>query len=121
MTMHIPARARVPSVCALGFALWLIASPGEAACLMKPMTTNAGMTIYAYMIAPQSEVAGYVALGFGRVACPSDLSSYRDYVDRLCATAPPRGESALDTIVLFGRSREEACASARAGLLEAGS
>ncbi len=117
MTIRVPSSAPKPLLYGLGGTLWLICSSSHAACLIKPRTVQAVGTIYTFMIAARDEVAAYVALGFSAVPCPADLSSYRAYVDRLCASAPSPGMPVIDTVALIGRPRDQVCASARAGLL----
>jgi hypothetical protein len=97
----------------------MTASTSRAACLIKPVLTNGPGPGYVLMLAPESEVAEYLSMGFTRASCPTDMSRYRDYVDRLCRGTVQGPVPALNTDVLFGRSRERACASARAGLAEA--
>lgn len=101
--------------------LWAISHSASAACLEKPRTSKDGKIAAAiFMIAPESEVAVYGALGFDRVSCPKDLSVVRAYVDKLCAGTGQGKYGPLDTDAVIGRSRTLACTSARAGLVEAG-
>lgn len=109
------------------FALMVAALSGishsaSAACLEKPRESKDGkFGAGIFMLAPESEVAIYVALGFHRVSCPKDLSVVRAYVDRLCAAGTGQGKyGPLNTDAVIGRSRTLACVSARAGLAEAG-
>jgi hypothetical protein len=92
----------------------------SAACLMKVKAGTAGMAAPVFMVAPAIEVPSYVSAGFSTVACPTDRSVLRQYVDRICSTSTEKSTAAINTSVLFGRSRDKACASARAGLAEVG-
>ncbi|HEX5420685.1 MAG TPA: hypothetical protein VFY39_11860 [Gammaproteobacteria bacterium] len=65
--------------------------------------------------------AGYESLGFQRVQYPTDRTLLRAYVERLCGNKGPGGAPAVKVDALFGRSPALVCASAHAGLLEAGS
>jgi hypothetical protein len=119
MTCKSSQRIRSLRIAVLGVGLWMAGGASRAACLIKPLQTGGPAPGYVLMLAPESEVAEYLSMGFTRAACPSDMSRYRDYVDRLCKGIGQGPAPALDTKALFGRSRERACASARAGLAEA--
>ena len=102
-------------------ALGGISHASSAACLEKPRQSKDGkIGAGIFMIAPDSEVIAYGALGFHRVSCPKDLSVIRAYVDKLCAGTGQGKYGPLDTDAVIGRSRTLACVSARAGLAEAG-
>jgi hypothetical protein len=102
---------------ALAVGLWIVADSSFAACLLRPAPPDG---IPTFMIAPKGEVAQYAALGFEQVPCPTDLSVVREYVERLCDGLPRDGLPGINPAVLIGRPRDFACASARAGLAEAG-
>jgi hypothetical protein len=104
---------------ALAIGLWMLSESSSAACLLKPRQVEGVGTIYTLMLAPEAEVGQYTAFGFGRVTCPADMRIVREYVERLCDTGRS-GTRTANPDVLIGRSRELACASARAGLAEAG-
>jgi hypothetical protein len=105
---------------AMSLGSWLAAQTCPAACLDKTKNVDGLGAVHTFMIAPESEVADYASLGFTRIACPSDLSTVRAYVDRICSGAPTGPAPPINTDALFGRPRERACASAKAGLTEAG-
>jgi len=106
---------------ALGLGLLMLSNSSFAACLLKPRQVDPIGTVYTVMVAPEREVAQYVALGFSRVACPADMSVVRQYVERgLCDGTGPGPVRPINTDALIGRPRAVACASARAGLAEAG-
>src|SRR6185437_11237404 len=114
-------RAKKWALATLGVGLWIVASSSFAACLAKPWKTiQGGVTLHIFMLAPESQVAEYTSLGFQRVPCPSDRSNLREYVGRLCSGSPLGKVPAINTDVSIGRPRNYACASARAGLAEAG-
>ena len=117
MTMKSRSLLKPSLLTVLGVGLWMTADSSFAACLVKPPPPDG---IPTFMIAPEREVAQYSTLGFARVTCPIDLSVVRDYVQRLCDGLPRDGLPGIDTAVLIGRPRDVACASARAGLAEAG-
>jgi hypothetical protein len=98
--------------------LAILPPPARAACLQRPIATAAAGTQMALTIAPESEVASYLASGFSRTACPTDLRSFAAYVDRVCTAPAPAAASTTRMQAVFGRSREQLCASARAGLAE---
>jgi hypothetical protein len=102
------------TLAAISVGSWLSAHPCSAACLDKAKNVEGVGAVHTFMI------ADYASLGFARIACPSDLSTVREYVDRICSGAPKGPAPSIDTNALFGRSRERACASAKAGLAEAG-
>ena len=103
---------------ALCVGLWTMCESSFAACLVKPRLVDKVGTVHTLMLAPETEVGQYVALGFSRVACPTDMNLVREYVEKLC---DGRGAvRAFNPEALIGRSREVACASARAGLAESG-
>jgi len=104
----------------LGIGLWALSDSSWAACLVKPRQLDGLGTVYTLMLAPESEVGQYVSLGFSRVECPTDLSIVRGYVQRLCDGTGRGFLRSLNTEALIGRPRALACASARAGLAEAG-
>ena len=106
---------------ALGLGLLMLSNSSFAACLLKPRQVDRIGTVYTVMVAPEREVPQYVALGFSRVACPADMSLVRRYVETgLCGGTGPGPVRAVNTDSLIGRPRALACASARAGLAEAG-
>lgn len=107
-------------VLATGVGLWMTSGSSFAACLVKSQQVDPVVTINTLMLAPEQEVGQYLSLGFSRVACPTDLSVVRDYVERLCDGAPRGVIPAINAELLIGRPRAVVCASARAGLAEAG-
>ena len=119
MTQFLHPR-RLSLLAMAGAALSLATNPSFAACLVKPMPPIQGITLHVLMLAPASQVPEYVSLGFQKIPCPSDLTQVRAYVSRLCSGAPLQKAPALDTDMIIGRSRDYACASAQAGLAEAG-
>lgn len=105
---------------ALAVGLWMMSDSSFAACLMKSQQFEGVGTVSTLMLAPEREVDQYVPLGFNRVPCPTDMSVVRDYVERLCDGTGRGVIPALNAEALIGRPRERVCASARAGLAEAG-
>jgi len=106
---------------ALGLGLLMLSDSSFAACLLKPRQVDGIGTVHTMMVAPEREVAQYVALGFIRVACPTDMSLLRQYVEKgLCDGTAPGAGRPVNTEALIGRPRASACASARAGLTESG-
>lgn len=104
---------------AVGLGLPLATTPSFAACLAKLFTVN-DVTLHTFMLAPASEVAEYVSLGFHQIPCPTDLSDLREYVNRICSGSPIGKVPGINTDVAIGKPRDYACASAQAGLSEAG-
>lgn len=104
-----------------GFAIALLAAspPSSAACLLRPQSADGIATVYTLMVAPEGEVAEYIAMGFRRAQCPKDMTLIRAYVERLCGSGRD-GIPPLNTDALFGRPRKLLCASAQAGLKESG-
>ena len=100
--------------------LLVFATESPAACLQKATTSNKGALQQVTMLAPASEVAQYTALGFSPVQCPSDMSVMKRYVARICAASGTSVRPLLNTAKMFGKTREQACASATAGLRESG-
>jgi hypothetical protein len=105
---------------AAGFALLMSSGRSNAACLQKPGPTNIGIPTYMFMIAPESAVPGYLAFGFLRVNCPSDMKVVRNFVVQLCAGTGNGDIPPIATDLAFGVSQPRACADAKAGLAEAG-
>ncbi len=120
MTTNAYRLRRTCQLATLCVGLWVVSQSASAACLRKARPLNEVTTLQIFMLAPEQEVAEYESLGFSRVACPTDLSVVRAYVERLCDGAPRGSLPPLNTDVAIGRPRERACASARAGLAEAG-
>jgi hypothetical protein len=104
----------------LGLGLWMSAGTASAACLAKAGPAAGPMQPLIIMLAPASQLAEYVSLGFHQIACPSDWSDLRAYVDRICSGSGDGPAPALNTDALIGRPRAYACTSARAGLAESG-
>jgi hypothetical protein len=104
---------------AFAVALWGGSHPVSAACLSKPLP-GARAPVYVVMLAPASQLSEYQSLGFQTVACPTDLSVLRNYVDQLCSGSGDGSAPAIHTELVIGRPRAYACASARAGLAESG-
>jgi hypothetical protein len=118
MTMQTRSFLKSSVLAVLGIGIWMVADSSHAACLVKPAPPDG---IPTFMMAPKQEVPQYAALGFGLVTCPVDLSVVRDYVQQLCDGLPRRsGLPGIFAATLIGRPRDVACASARAGLVEAG-
>ena len=116
MTRNANRSLRPYVLVALSGVLWTISEPSSAACLVKARQVDRVGTVHTLMVAPEREVGQYLVLGFSRVACPTDMSLVRDYVQTLCeGTGAMR---AINTEALLGRRRDVACASARAGLAE---
>ena len=105
---------------ASGLGLWLLAGSSGAACLQKSGPAGPIGPTYVFMLAPERAVAGYVTLGFTRIACPSDLSVFRSYVANICAGTGRGGLPPMNTDAAIGVPRARACADAQAGLAEAG-
>ena len=121
MITQRPLRIREWGVFTLAIGLLASAQSSEAACLIKTKPTGHPVqSIGVFMLAPENQVAYYESLGFVRTACPKDMSAFRVYVGRICSGSPAGPVPPLDTVALFGQSRKDACASASAGLAEAG-
>jgi hypothetical protein len=113
-------RGRAWVLAALGVGLCLASGASSAACLQKAKQIKGVGAVPTFMLAPRSEVADYAKLGFAEVQCPSDMSVFRQYVEKICSSSNAGEIPALNTEVMFGRNRERACNSARAGLAESG-
>jgi hypothetical protein len=111
---------RASVITALGLGLWMLADTSKAACLQKTASNRAIGPTYVFMLAPQSAVAGYVTLGFGRIDCPSDMRVFRAYVTQICGGNGGAPYPPLNTELAIGVSRAQACADAKSGLAEAG-
>jgi hypothetical protein len=99
----------------------LLSEGAQADCLRKPATLSGGTKVSVLFIAKKSDVPMYLAKGFERRACPTDMTAYRNLVERVCAAPGSNGQRGpINTMTLVGRSPADACASARAGLAEAG-
>jgi hypothetical protein len=118
MTREANRSFRPYVVAALIIALWAVSESSFAACLVKPRQVDKVGTVYTFMLAPDREVEQYLVLGFSRVACPTDMSFVREYVEQLCDRRS--AFRAFNTEALIGRPRASACASAQAGLAESG-
>ena len=103
---------------ALGIGAVMAVHSAHAGCLKKAWPASVSVSGYTLMIAPQSAVAGYLALGFTPIDCPGDLTLMRAYIDRLCSGAPDGQIPAINTDLAIGVSRQKACADASAGLAE---
>jgi hypothetical protein len=108
------------SLTVLAVGLWASSNAATAACLLKPQQVDPVGTVHTLMLVPEHEVAEYLSLGFSRVACPTDLSITREYVERLCDGAARGALPGLNADAIIGQPRERVCESARAGLAEAG-
>jgi hypothetical protein len=119
MTRTTPLAGLVRAL-VLALALDAYQSIASAACLMKgnPFSYPPG-PVY-FMVAPRTEVASYQSIGFSIVKCPADRTLLRQHVEKICSTSTAKANPAINTTPAFGRSRPQACTSARAGLAEAG-
>ena len=117
MKRRYPIRAIVQAARFLCVCL-VYSQATPAACMVKQVMQNGTIVPAAMMIAPEKEVSALLARGFVRADCPKDFSVVRTYVDRLCDDGKASGRLPINTVALIGRSRESACAIARAGLVE---
>jgi hypothetical protein len=120
MQSAMTSYVRAGVITALGLGLWMLAGTSSAACLQKTVSGNAIRSTYVFMLAPESTVAVYVALGFSRIDCPSDMSVFRAYVTQICGGNGGAPYPPLNTDLAIGVPRAQACADAKSGLAEAG-
>lgn len=112
--------AQAGLIATAGLAFSMFAGPSNAACLEKPGPTSVGRPTYTFMIAPESAVPGYIAFGFNRINCPSDMSVFRNFVAQVCAGTGNGQLPPMNTDMAFGVPQIRACTDAKAGLKEAG-
>lgn len=100
------------------FALALLADPANAECLSKPVARPDGTTGRQTILAPQSEIARYEALGFRIQACTAGIEQLRQSIAVLCSAEASQSPVLKAADTRRGFSFQEMCASARAAVAE---
>ncbi|MEO8307656.1 MAG: hypothetical protein ABI616_06405 [Pseudomonadota bacterium] len=108
------------ALAAVAIGLCVVSGVTSAACLQKTRPVKGLSGAQTFMVAQKSEVADYAKLGFSEVQCPKDMSVFRQYVEKICSSSNAGSIPSMNTEIMFGRNRELACNSARAGLTESG-
>ncbi len=96
----------------------LIANAASAECLGKPVPMPDGTTSKQVILAPQSEVARYEALGYRPQACTAGIEQIRRSIGVMCSAQALESPVQKAGDARRGVSFLELCASARAALAE---
>ena len=118
--VNVNAR-RVASLLTLCAVAWIgTARSASAACLARAPANLQKSPARITALVPSAEVSIYRAAGYVPSACPPTIDGLKRVVQYYCGPNPSRGVSTNVTFAIYGFSRERMCASARAGLSEAG-
>ncbi len=98
--------------------LALVADTASAECLGKPVPRADGTVGRQVVLAPQSEIARYEALGFRVQACTAGIEQLRQSIGIFCSAEALQSPVPKSGDVRRGFSFQEMCASARAALDE---
>jgi hypothetical protein len=98
--------------------LAVLAGTANAECLNRPVARPDGTAGRQTILAPQSEVARYEALGFRIQACTVGIEQIRQSIGVLCSAQVLQSPAVQSGDARRGVSFQELCASARAALAE---
>jgi hypothetical protein len=99
-------------------ALALLADTASAECLSRPVARPDGSAGQQAILAPQSELARYEALGFRVAACTAGLAQIRQSIEVMCSAPALQSPAVRAGDMRRGVSFPELCASARAAVVE---
>lgn len=114
------ARARWRSWALAGalLAVALLADTASAECLSKPVPRPEGTVGRQTILAPQSEIARYEALGFRIQACTAGIEQLRQSIAVMCSAQALQSPALKSGDARRGFSFQELCNSARAAVAE---
>ena len=96
----------------------LLADRASAECLSKPVPRPDGTAGRQTILAPESEIARYEALGFRIQACTAGIEQFRQWIGVVCSAQTLQSPLRKSGDTRRGFSFEEVCASARAAVAE---
>ena len=99
-------------------AVALLANAASAECLSKPVPRPDGTVGKQTILAPQSEIARYEALGYRIQACTAGIEQIRQSIGVMCSAQALQSPVQKAGDARRGFSFQELCASARAAVAE---